>query len=191
MTCSVRRCIPRTTTDIDLPGSNRHVRVSVFQRNGSFSSPPPLLGTRDVPPGWTRAGTGPGPRACAGDHARAGSRPRSCPCPRRWPACARPRSCQCPDLGRVDACRFRAMSRCNPAVRGTPPIEECSTMGDQAQRSEREAELVQALVDLKAATEARRRLDADAPDWRAVLRREREAMDRVKELVSALDRPSV
>jgi len=64
-------------------------------------------------------------------------------------------------------------------------------MEDQAQRAEREAALVQALVDLKAATEARRRLDPDAPEWRAVLRREREAMDRVKELVSALDRPGV
>ena len=45
------------------------------------------------------------------------------------------------------------------------------------------------MVDLKAATEARRRLGADAPEWRAVLRREREAMDRVKELVRALDHP--
>jgi hypothetical protein len=50
-------------------------------------------------------------------------------------------------------------------------------------RAEEEAALVQALADLKAATEARRNLPADSSDLPEAVRREREVMERIWTLV--------
>jgi len=49
-------------------------------------------------------------------------------------------------------------------------------------RAEEDA-LVQALADLKAATEARRKLRADSAEFVAAIGREREAMERIWTLV--------
>jgi hypothetical protein len=54
--------------------------------------------------------------------------------------------------------------------------------------AELEAALAQALVELKAATEARRRIPARSPDLVDAVRREREAMERVERLIVALRR---
>ena len=49
-------------------------------------------------------------------------------------------------------------------------------------RAEEDA-LVQALADLKAATEARRKLRADSPEFVSAIGREREAIERIWTLV--------
>jgi hypothetical protein len=54
--------------------------------------------------------------------------------------------------------------------------------------AELEAALAQALADLKAATEARRRMAARSPDLVDAVRREREAMERVERLIVPLRR---
>jgi len=54
--------------------------------------------------------------------------------------------------------------------------------------AEREKALAQALVDLKAATEARRRLPARSPDFLQAVRTEREAMERIQRLIVLLRR---
>jgi hypothetical protein len=55
-------------------------------------------------------------------------------------------------------------------------------------RAEQEDALVRALADLKAATKARRKVRADSPELLPALRREREVMERIWELVEGLDR---
>ena len=52
--------------------------------------------------------------------------------------------------------------------------------------AEREEALAQALVDLKAATEARHRLPARSLDLVEAVRREREAMERIQRLIAML-----
>ena len=61
-------------------------------------------------------------------------------------------------------------------------------MADADPRDEQEDALVRALADLKAATEARRKLRADSPDLLPALRHERHVMERIRELVEGLDR---
>jgi hypothetical protein len=61
-------------------------------------------------------------------------------------------------------------------------------MGEPQTDAEREEALAQALVDLKAATEARRRLPARSPDFVQAVRREREAMERIQRLIVLLRR---
>jgi hypothetical protein len=51
-----------------------------------------------------------------------------------------------------------------------------------------EEALARALVDLKAATEARRRLPARSPDLVQAVHTEREAMERIQELIVVLRR---
>jgi hypothetical protein len=52
--------------------------------------------------------------------------------------------------------------------------------------AELEKALAQALVDLKAATEARRRLPARSPDLLQAVRVEREVMERIERLIVLL-----
>ena len=52
--------------------------------------------------------------------------------------------------------------------------------------AEREEALAQALVDLKAATQARRRLHARSPDLVQAVRREREVMERIQRLIEQM-----
>ena len=61
-------------------------------------------------------------------------------------------------------------------------------MGEPQTDAEREEALAQALVDLKAATEARRRLLARSPDFVQAVRREHEAMERIQRLIVLLRR---
>ena len=61
-------------------------------------------------------------------------------------------------------------------------------MGDSQTDAEREQALAQALLDLKAATEARRRLPPRSPDLVQAVRTEREAMERIQRLIVALRR---
>jgi hypothetical protein len=53
---------------------------------------------------------------------------------------------------------------------------------------ELEKALAQALVDLKAATEARRRLPVRSPDLLQAVRTEREVMERIQQLIELLKR---
>jgi hypothetical protein len=59
-------------------------------------------------------------------------------------------------------------------------------VADPPTDAEREKALAQALVDLKSATEDRRRLDIRSPDLLTAIQREREAMERVQRLVERL-----
>ena len=61
-------------------------------------------------------------------------------------------------------------------------------VGEPRTDAEREEALVQALADLKAATEARRRLPARSPDFVEAVRTEREAMERIQRLIVLLRR---
>lgn len=61
-------------------------------------------------------------------------------------------------------------------------------MGEPETDAEREGALAQALIDLKAATEARRRLPPRSPDLVQAVRREREAMERIQRLIVLLRR---
>jgi hypothetical protein len=54
--------------------------------------------------------------------------------------------------------------------------------------AEREEALAQALVELKAATEARRRLPDRSPDLVQAVRREREVMERIQRLIVLMGR---
>ena len=54
--------------------------------------------------------------------------------------------------------------------------------------AEREEALAEALVDLKAATEARRRLPAWSPDLVQAVRSEREVMERIQRLIVLMRR---
>jgi hypothetical protein len=54
--------------------------------------------------------------------------------------------------------------------------------------AEREEALAQALVDLKAATEARRRLPARSPDLVQAVRTEGEVMERIQRLIVLMRR---
>jgi hypothetical protein len=59
-------------------------------------------------------------------------------------------------------------------------------VADPPTDAERETALAQALVDLKSATEERRRLDIRSPDLLRAVQKEREAMERVQRLVEVL-----
>jgi hypothetical protein len=61
-------------------------------------------------------------------------------------------------------------------------------MAEPQPGAEREKALAQALVDLKAATEARRRLPARSPDFVKAVRVEREAMERIQRLIDLMRR---
>jgi hypothetical protein len=61
-------------------------------------------------------------------------------------------------------------------------------MAEPRTDAEREQALAQALADLKAATEARRRLPAGSPDFVQAVRAEREAMERIQRLIVLLRR---
>jgi hypothetical protein len=61
-------------------------------------------------------------------------------------------------------------------------------MAEPQTDAEREEALAQALVDLKAATEARRRLPAGSPDFVQAVRVEREAMERIQRLIDLMRR---
>jgi hypothetical protein len=54
--------------------------------------------------------------------------------------------------------------------------------------ADREEALAQALVELKAATEVRRRLPARSPDLVQAVRREREVMERIQRLIVLMRR---
>jgi hypothetical protein len=64
------------------------------------------------------------------------------------------------------------------------------TVGPMADATDPEQEdsLVRALADLKVATEQRRSLDHGSPDLLAALKRERLAMELVRDLVEGLDK---
>lgn len=64
------------------------------------------------------------------------------------------------------------------------------TVGTMADASDPEQEdaLVRALADLKVATEQRRSLDPGSADLLRALKRERLAMERVRDLVEGLDK---
>ena len=59
-------------------------------------------------------------------------------------------------------------------------------MSEPRTTAELEKALAQALVDLKAATEARRRLPARSPDLLQAVRVEREVMERIERLIVLL-----
>ena len=61
-------------------------------------------------------------------------------------------------------------------------------MSEPRTTAELEKALAQALVDLKAATEARRRLPARSPDLLQAVRVEREVMERIQRLIVLLGR---
>ena len=81
---------------------------------------------------------------------------------------------------------------CNSAhldvIPTTTGVSHGQVVGEPQTDAEREKALAQALVDLKAATEARRRLPARSPDLVRTVRREREAMERIQRLVVQLRR---
>jgi len=82
--------------------------------------------------------------------------------------------------------------RCNDIDRDVTRTETWASQGQEVARPETDAELeaalAQALVELKAATEARRRIPARSPDLVDAVRREREAMERVERLIVPLRR---
>jgi hypothetical protein len=61
-------------------------------------------------------------------------------------------------------------------------------VGEPQTDAEQEEALAQALVDLKAAPEARRRLPARSPGLVQAVRRERETMERIQRLIILLRR---
>jgi hypothetical protein len=61
-------------------------------------------------------------------------------------------------------------------------------VGEPETAAHLERALARALVDLKAATEARRRLPAGSPDLVQAVRTERAAMERIQDLIILLRR---
>src|SRR5678815_5164762 len=75
-------------------------------------------------------------------------------------------------------------------VRDRTARSSCTAAGSRVSEprttAELEKALAQALVDLKAATEARRRLPARSPDLLQAVRVEREVMERIERLIVLL-----
>ena len=84
------------------------------------------------------------------------------------------------------------LRRCNGVDPDVTQTETRASQGQEVAESETDAELeaalARALVDLKAATGARRRLPPRSPDLVDAIRMEREAMERIERLIVRLRR---
>jgi hypothetical protein len=84
------------------------------------------------------------------------------------------------------------LRRCNSDQPDVTPAAPQTSQGQGVREPQTPAELeealAEALVGLKAATEARRRLPARSPDLVQAVHTEREAMERIQELIILLRR---